>query len=61
MEMIERVEYSLTLVESLSVSSEIDDAVKQETCYHLKEVLHELYNERNRMLDEIEKGDILFK
>lgn len=57
MEMIERVEYSLTLVESLSVSSEIDGVAKEEACRHLKRVLRELYDERNRMLDGIEKGE----
>jgi len=55
MKMIERVELSLTMVEGLSVSSEIDDMVRQSICRHLKKVLRELYDERNRILDAIER------
>jgi len=58
MEMIERIEYALTLVESLSVFGEIDEAVKESACFYLKRVLRDLYDARNKILDEIEESEI---
>ena len=57
METIERIEYALTLVESLSVFGEIDEAVKQAACFYLKSALRPLYDERNRMLNEVEENE----
>lgn len=58
MEMIEKLEYALVLAEGLLVSSEVDDMARQSICFYLKSALRELYDERNRMLDKVEKGEL---